>query len=574
MRAHLLWLFLLAGCQFGPSLGGEPLTGCTVDQDCPRGGKCVEGACAPQPLRILSLYVDPDVVEAGEVCTFHVEAIHSRKASELRYWWHQTRGPRQELVGNGTAVASLTTAADFVGSYELEVRVDNGFEPPAIARIHCNALVSEDAAFIVPNQGGDCSRLLPCSSFDDAPAVKRYYLGVVPNGAGVAFFDSSTAPAADGVEVHGGYVFPGWQRDLNRAKTTVFDPAYGYNTWTCDDCVLSGMTLVFNLAEAAYGSYILSASGTQVTLRESRFLLTATGKRDGFAMLHVATAAVDVRLEALEFSVQTAGITGTSLSGIVFAGDGGAITDSRIDLRGSDHLQKVGLSYSGSATTTVRLESVSIVTGGAANGATAYAHRCGTTYVANSIFDTRGGQSAASTAGTFTTDGYACKSAGRVYSSIFIGGDGIASNALSLDRDIDSMTFTNTIFDGGNGAKRTALDLYWLQSWGEPMSPQQFSGCVFILEGGKQQLDVWVRLADDNEMTVEAAETLLACPGCLKTATTAAQVDRDGSDFHLSEASTSCIDTGAPLDAEAPSSDRDGVPWADPPSVGPYQYVP
>ena len=213
------------------------------------------------------------------------------------------------------------------------------------------------------------------------------------------------------------------------------------------------------------------------------------------------------------------------------------------------------------------------MTGGAANGSTAYLHACGTTHVADSIFDTRGGESASSIAGDFASESWSgCKAAGHVYSSIFLGGDGVASEAVSLDSDIESMTFTNCIFDAGNGATRDPLGLYWYT--GNSMTPQQFDGCVFILEGGKAALDAWVRKADSTEMTIDAAETLIACPGCLKTATTAAQVDRANSDFHLTAASTCCIDTGAPLDAEAPVADRDGVPWENPPSIGPYQYQP
>jgi hypothetical protein len=579
MRMPVLFLAALSACQFSPAIGGKSLTDCTVDDDCPRGGRCDGGACVPQPLRILSLFVDPDVVEAGEACTFHVEAVHSRKPSELRYSWYQLKGPRQEIVNNRTTVASITTIADYVGSYELEVRVENGVEPAAVGRIQCNAIISTDAAFIVPNQGGDCSKLLPCSSFDDAPTVKRYYLGVVPAGLDATYFEIPYGLDLDGVEIHGGYIFPGWLRDLDRAKTTVIDPTTANGAWGCNDCCLSGMTIIHNLDDFTDSDQVLVTHGTNLTVRDSRLLVTSTGAdtrtRDSFTLLRTSAASVNTHLEGLALSVETTAFTGAGIVGVSFAGGGGEISDSSIDLRNAGQLNKTGLLSNGTPTSVIRVDRLRVVTGGATTRATAYKHTCGVAWVANSVFDTRGGDSTTSTAGAFSTEWTGCKPSGHIYSSLFIGGDGAASEALSLDHDIQTMTFTNSIFDGGNGATRNALDLYWDPSFSQPMTAQKFEGCVFILEGGEQALDAWVRLLGGaGERTVQQAETLLACPDCLRTAATAAQVDRANSDFHLTADSACCIDTGAPLDAEAPTVDRDGVPWADPPSTGPYQYVP
>ena len=73
--------------------------------------------------------------------------------------------------------------------------------------------------------------------------------------------------------------------------------------------------------------------------------------------------------------------------------------------------------------------------------------------------------------------------------------------------------------------------------------------------------------------TLEEVETRLGCDGCLTAVESAAFVDRAAGDFHLTAESACCTATGAAIVAgEDPPADYEGIPWADPPSVGPYQY--
>jgi hypothetical protein len=190
VRAWLLFVGLTA-CSFNPAIDDTPLVGCKQDADCPRAAACVGGICVSSPLSV-TVTATPASVEAGDTCTFEARAIQSLGPNRLQFQWAQVLGPRVPLAIDHERV-ELTTTANDVASYALEVVVTNGVDVPQRARASCIALRTDDAAFAVLGHNGDCSRENPCADVDTAEATgaRTLYLGVDEGTTDVVNFAES-----------------------------------------------------------------------------------------------------------------------------------------------------------------------------------------------------------------------------------------------------------------------------------------------------------------------------------------------------------------------------------------------